>query len=242
MSNFDIFNVNTFDVDRLRFSAVKEKDGRKTVFINYEKENGEMTPVYLQTPKMWAPFGPSAPSDKYPTSFPKWNLTMSFKNDGTNEELAKFEKLLNDIDTRIKEHGKEMASTYFPGIKPEKLDDMFELNFTSLVKPPKEGTNYPASLAPKVPVNDGKFNISVYDSSRNEMQFDKIPKGSTVIGILQIKSLYFAGKGAWGVTLGLPQLLVFPSKKLQGCQIQVDESDLTSKDETGSGEFDFEDQ
>jgi hypothetical protein len=59
MSGHDIFTVDNFDVNRMSFSALKDKDGKKTVFINYQKPNGEIVPLYLQTPKMFAPFGPS---------------------------------------------------------------------------------------------------------------------------------------------------------------------------------------
>jgi hypothetical protein len=248
MSGLDIFTVNNFDVNRISFSDLKDRDGKKTVFINYQKENGEVVPLYLQTPKMYAPFGASAPPAKFDTK--KWGLSMSFKSTDSTEELTKFEKLVGDIDTYIKNHGKKMAASYFPELDPADLDVTFKSSYNRLLKPGKVGTDYPCTIAPKVNVTEDPttkeqtFHTKVYDTSKNLMKFSSVTKGTNVIGILRINSLYFAGKTNWGVTLSLPQLLVFPNKKLDGFQIQVDDSELEKPDEmNGSAEpaFEFED-
>jgi hypothetical protein len=167
---------------------------------------------------------------------------MSFKKNDASEELVKFEKLLQDIDDHIKAHGKAQASVYFPGTKPEHLDVLFENTYRPVLKPAKAGTDYPNTVVPKVGVTkDNNFLTKVYDTTKNELPFNKIPKGSNVIGILCINSLYFAGKTNWGVTLSLPQLLVFPSKKLDGFQIKLDESEMGNTHEMESAQFEFAD-
>ena len=189
--------------------------------------------VYVQTPKMFCPFGASSYKKTDSNELPRYNLNLSFKK--TEQDLMNFQEKITSLDDMVLEKvlndPKLLSLLNIKGKKVSKEG----LRFLQVptVKLPKDDTkDYPANLSVKIPTkyDTGAFVTEFYDSkSRERMDVNHdnietlVPKKVEVKCLLRFASIWFVG-GKFGIALRGEQVVVYPSKSLNGFAF-IDDSD-----------------
>ena len=232
-----ILKTSTFKPENVQFSPLKKnKRGGGAVYMNYlNKKTSETHAIYIQTPKMYCPFGASAYKKEDSNEVPKYSLQLSFKeDDGMVQELkGKFQGLDAFIVKEVLKN-KEWQSTL--GLGRSKLTaDMVSMLHSTIVKEPKK-PEYPSTVNVKLPVKFGteEFQTNVYgkDKQKVELSYENIeqviPARCEVRALLQVSAVWLIGNKL-GVTIRASQLVVYPSDTLSGYSFMDSDDD---EDET----------
>ena len=234
-SNTSVIKYKNFDLNNITYSDVKQtKMGGYNIYLQYKTpgmSNGHN--VYVQTPKMFCPFGASSYKKTDSNELPRYNLNLSFKK--TEQDLMNFQEKITALDDMVLEKvlndPKLLSLLNIKGKKVSKEG----LRFLQVptVKLPKDDTkDYPANLSVKIPTkyDTGAFVTEFYDSkSRERMDVNHdnieslVPKKVEVKCLLRFASIWFVG-GKFGVALRGEQVVVYPSKSLNGFAF-IDDSD-----------------
>ena len=234
-SNTSVIKYKNFDLANITYSDVKQtKMGGYNIYLQYKTpgmSNGHN--VYVQTPKMFCPFGASSYKKTDSNELPRYNLNLSFKK--TEQDLMNFQEKITALDDMVLEKvlndPKLLSLLNIKGKKVSKEG----LRFLQVptVKLPKDDTkDYPANLSVKIPTkyDTGAFVTEFYDSkSRERMDVNHdnieslVPKKVEVKCLLRFASIWFVG-GKFGVALRGEQVVVYPSKSLNGFAF-IDDSD-----------------
>lgn len=234
-SNTSVIKYKKFDLANIIYSDVKQtKMGGYTIYLQYKTpgmSNGHN--LYVQTPKMFCPFGASCYKRTDSTEMPRYNLNLSFKK--TDSELMKFQEKISNLDDMILDKilgdPKLLALLNIKGKKVSKEGLRF-LQVPTVKLPKDETKDYPANLSVKIPTKyeTGAFRTEFYDSKtreRMEVNHDNIeslvPKKVEVKCLLYFASIWFVG-GKFGIALRGEQVVVYPSKSLVGFAF-IDDSD-----------------
>jgi hypothetical protein len=234
-SNTSVIKYKNFDLANITYSDVKQtKMGGYNIYLQYKTpgmSNGHN--VYVQTPKMFCPFGASCYKRTDSTEMPRYNLNLSFKK--TEQDLLNFQEKISNLDDMILEKVlKDPKLLSLLNIKGKKISkEALRMVQVSTVKLPKDDTkDYPANLSVKIPTkyDTGAFITEFYDSKtreRMEVNHDNIeslvPKKVEVKCLLRFASIWFVG-GKFGIALRGEQVVVYPSKSLNGFAF-IDDSD-----------------
>ena len=234
-SNTSVIKYKNFDLANITYSDVKQtKMGGYNIYLQYKTpgmSNGHN--VYVQTPKMFCPFGASCYKRTDSTEMPRYNLNLSFKK--TEQDLLNFQEKISNLDDMILEKVlKDPKLLSLLNIKGKKVSkEALRMVQVSTVKLPKDDTkDYPANLSVKIPTkyDTGAFVTEFYDSKtreRMEVNHDNIeslvPKKVEVKCLLRFASIWFVG-GKFGIALRGEQVVVYPSKSLNGFAF-IDDSD-----------------
>ena len=208
--------------------------GGYNIYLQYKTpgmSNGHN--VYVQTPKMFCPFGASSYKKTDSNELPRYNLNLSFKK--TEQDLMNFQEKITSLDDMVLEKvlndPKLLSLLNIKGKKVSKEG----LRFLQVptVKLPKDDTkDYPANLSVKIPTkyDTGAFVTEFYDSkSRERMDINHdnieslVPKKVEVKCLLRFASIWFVGV-KFGIALRGEQVVVYPSKSLNGFAF-IDDSD-----------------
>jgi len=234
-SNTSVIKYKNFDLNNITYSDVKQtKMGGYNIYLQYKTpgmSNGHN--VYVQTPKMFCPFGASSYKKTDSNELPRYNLNLSFKK--TEQDLMNFQEKITALDDMVLEKvlndPKLLSLLNIKGKKVSKEG----LRFLQVptVKLPKDDTkDYPANLSVKIPTkyDTGAFVTEFYDSkSRERMDVNHdnieslVPKKVEVKCLLRFASIWFVG-GKFGIALRGEQVVVYPSKSLNGFAF-IDDSD-----------------
>jgi len=234
-SNTSVIKYKNFDLANITYSDVKQtKMGGYNIYLQYKTpgmSNGHN--IYVQTPKMFCPFGASSYKKIDSNELPRYNLNLSFKK--TEQDLLNFQEKISNLDDMVLEKvlndPKLLSLLNIKGKKVSKEG----LRFLQVptVKLPKDDTkDYPANLSVKIPTkyDTGAFITEFYDSKtreRMEVNHDNIeslvPKKVEVKCLLRFASIWFVG-GKFGIALRGEQVVVYPSKSLNGFAF-IDDSD-----------------
>ena len=234
-SNTSVIKYKNFDLANITYSDVKQtKMGGYNIYLQYKTpgmSNGHN--IYVQTPKMFCPFGASSYKKIDSNELPRYNLNLSFKK--TEQDLMNFQEKISALDDMVLEKvlndPKLLSLLNIKGKKVSKEG----LRFLQVptVKLPKDDTkDYPANLSVKIPTkyDTGAFITEFYDSkTRERMEVDHdnieslVPKKVEVKCLLRFASIWFVG-GKFGIALRGEQVVVYPSKSLVGFAF-IDDSD-----------------
>ena len=234
-SNTSVIKYKNFDLNNITYSDVKQtKMGGYNIYLQYKTpgmSNGHN--IYVQTPKMFCPFGASSYKKIDSNELPRYNLNLSFKK--TEQDLLNFQEKISNLDDMVLEKvlndPKLLSLLNIKGKKVSKEG----LRFLQVptVKLPKDDTkDYPANLSVKIPTkyDTGAFITEFYDSkTRERMEVDHdnieslVPKKVEVKCLLRFASIWFVG-GKFGIALRGEQVVVYPSKSLVGFAF-IDDSD-----------------
>ncbi len=234
-SNTSVIKYKNFDLANITYSDVKQtKMGGYNIYLQYKTpgmSNGHN--IYVQTPKMFCPFGASSYKKIDSNELPRYNLNLSFKK--TEQDLLNFQEKISNLDDMVLEKvlndPKLLSLLNIKGKKVSKEG----LRFLQVptVKLPKDDTkDYPANLSVKIPTkyDTGAFITEFYDSkTRERMEVDHdnieslVPKKVEVKCLLRFASIWFVG-GKFGIALRGEQVVVYPSKSLVGFAF-IDDSD-----------------
>jgi hypothetical protein len=168
--------------------------------------------LYLQLPKMKAPFGLGIQEYEGKTSY---NLPMTVDDPLFTDFLKKFDdmvvkKVVENSETYL---GKSMNETV-----------VREALYTALFKPPSDEKYAPIFKTKVLTNTDGSFVPMVFDTNREVFDLKNLEKGQYVTAIIHISGIWFVGT-KFGVTARLQQLRVTPSQKLTEYAFVDDEKD-----------------
>lgn len=190
--------------------------------------------MYLETPKMYLPFGVSEYNNKY-------SLSLSFKNNNDDDKITRFEKLISDFDEHVIEqiiNNDEWLSCLNVNKKIKDKDILktvvegfYSSNLKTTEKTDANGNKYPSMLKVKLPCyNDGNFSTTMWTNKGNptekltiENVHERIPKGSYIRVLFQIQKVWFSAGTKCGVTFNAVQMKVYPPKKQQNECLMIDD-------------------
>lgn len=216
-------NFNKIDTEKIRVTRpTQNKSGGLNANIVYGSDEQSLI---FQTPRMACPFGISTFKENGGTA--KYSLDLSFRGMQENEELAKFHAFLRSVDELVMEAAVANSEQWF-GRKRDRtiLEELYSRSIReSQPKTDKEGRpiRYPPTFRTKIVANQGPYDTEVYTSDRKRGDVFDINKGDSVIAIVKVSTLYFMNKAAFGISYSLVQAMVFPSNRISGCIIDVEE-------------------
>lgn len=216
-------NFNKIDVEKIKVTQpTQNKSGGLNANIVYGADDQGLI---FQTPRMACPFGIS--SFKENGGATKYSLDLSFRGMQDNDELAKFRAFLTSVDEIVIEAAVSNSEKWF-GRKRDRpiLEELYSRSIReSQPKTDREGRpiRYPPTFRTKIITNGGPYDTEVYGSDRKRGDVFDINKGDSVIAIVKVSTLYFMNKAAFGISYSLVQAMVFPSNRISGCIIDVEE-------------------
>ena len=102
-SNTSVIKYKNFDLANITYSDVKQtKMGGYNIYLQYKTpgmSNGHN--IYVQTPKMFCPFGASSYKKIDSNELPRYNLNLSFKK--TAQDLLNFQEKISNLDYMVLE-------------------------------------------------------------------------------------------------------------------------------------------
>lgn len=221
-----------FNVKDIAYGQPKVNDnGGKSIYISLNK-----SPILLQTPEMYAPFGMSKwENDK---GLPKYTLDLSFKDMESKPMIRAFYDRMNELDEKLILDAVENS---FDWMKKKNVShDVMSALYTKQVKHPidkatGEITNkYPATFKLNLPFRDGEFKCDVFDSkTKSLVNLTEIEtKGSRVTAIIQCLGIWVAA-GKFGCTWKVVQMKVMPPRGISGYAFKdvPSEAGVTETDE-----------
>ncbi len=203
-----------FDVSGVHYGTPRTNDnGGKTIYMSYNK-----SPIVLQTPEMFAPFGKQKwENDK---GVAKWTLDLSFKGMDTREQLKVFYDKMNELDEKLIDDGVQNAFEWLK--KKGASRDVVKALYTRLVRHPVDKNTgevtdkYPPTFKLTLPWKDGSFQCEVYDNSRKLVDLASLEtKGARVTAIIQCLGIWVAA-GKYGCTWKVLQMRVVPPQSIKG--------------------------
>lgn len=202
-----IVQPTTFDVSRVTVTApkVNEKTGAKSSYLNYGGEK-----LIMQTAReMVLPFGLSV-YDKNGT--PEYSVELSFRGADNRDDLATYQKVLEDLDDHMIKLGVKNSRQWFKNELNEQVIRAFYTPTLKLSKD-KEGNPlpYPPTTKAKLRKMNGDFEAKFYDEAgvpyRGLSLEEMLVKGATVTGLLECTGVWFAGS-KFGLTWKVKQMII----------------------------------
>lgn len=214
------------ELDASKVSITEPKKNKDSRINAYMLQSGNT--MYVQTPRLRAPFGISGFVPKGSTT-KEWSLNLSAvsdeaaKNDPENAaKVNNWFKQWEQIDDMMIDHGIQHSKTIFGKTYTPKQNEVVRALYTQLVKN-RDDDKYPHRIQPKIAkkrdpndktkVLEDMPDIKVYNENKEELKFNSfeelekaVPKGGYVRAILQPKVWYIAGK--FGLSMTVLQLEV----------------------------------
>ena len=189
-----ICTIEEIDCSMLTFQQpVARNNSGKFIYFYHNK-----TPLFIQTPLLYTPFGLSNYDDRY-------SLNVSLSD-------ASFLKTIQDIENKIidEAHSKSW-------LRDKTSREVVAELFSSSIKYPNSG-NYSPTLRLSAPFKDNKFDFETYVKKQisvdeteivaiDNFNKDSLPKGSKIMAILQCSTIWIAGN-KFGCTFKIKQLMM----------------------------------
>jgi hypothetical protein len=166
------------------------KNGRGLFLNHVYKNNGFHQRIKLQTPQLRAPFGLSTWTQDGDAE--KHTLSLNLAAVGDNEdEVKEFYQFLERLDAVIITHIHENQLDLFPHLKlkGQRWSRDFIHNLYGGYVRPASNPDFPPQTRIKVQEIFGKM-PSVYDAQKMKITLDKIPRGSHVVAIVDLGSVW----------------------------------------------------
>jgi hypothetical protein len=231
-----VFKVSDLEIKDVTLSPIKKtRSGRNTTYINYNK-----SPLLIQLPKMFCPFGASTYQKEKlaPDQLPRYTVQLSLDetNDGVKKLRVFLEKLNNMICTYASKN-KEVLSLLQVKTKHTKgksLDEIVEYiednKFSSNIRE-SQNEKYSDTLKLKIPNNMNKKKPDVVVVKKNKTTVDvtfdnietEIPKLCEMVCLIQVSSIWYIN-GKFGYTLNLIRLKPFLKETVHSAKF-LDEDD-----------------
>jgi hypothetical protein len=220
---------SSFDVQNVHYGVPKTNDnGGKSIYLSLNR-----TPIVLQTPEMYAPFGKQKwENDK---GVPKFTLDLSFKGMETRDQLRVFFEKMSELDEKLVD---DAHANSFEWLKKKGVSrDVVKELYTKLVRYPVDratgeiSSKYPPTFKLTLPFKDGAFQCKVFDSKRSELDLNTVEtKGARVTAIIQCLGVWVAA-GKFGCTWKVLQMRVAPPPSIQGYAFKEVENDIAEDDD-----------
>lgn len=191
-----IIMYKSFDATKMSCNGiVKNRAGGNQCSLSYDDKRGS---IIIQTPVMAAPFGLSEYTPDNGVGEPKYSLDVSFKGYENEPKIAKFMKVVRDIDNHMISMGVQHSTEWFgKTMSREVVEELYR----PLIKESKQPEKYAPTLKCKI------RNITKTDAFTKEREpFDiaQLQPGSMVKMILEFAPVWFVNK-QFGVTLNILQ-------------------------------------
>ncbi len=209
-----IITAANFDVNAIAYGVPKLNDnGGKSIYVSLNK-----TPIILQTPEMYAPFGKQKWDTERGTV--KYTLDLSFKGMDSRENLNTFYEKMTAFDNKLIDDALENS---FDWLKKKNVSrDVIQALYTKMIRHPVDkatgevSTKYPPTFKLSLPFKDNAFTCDVYDRNKNLVDLNTIEtKGSKVTAIIQCLGIWVAA-GKFGCTWKVLQMRVVPPASISG--------------------------
>jgi len=250
-----IQKVATLDVKRVQLVELKKPKSAGAVYvpIRYKLENGSYDKLYVQTPKMWTPFGAQCFKKEEVIAsgkLPKFTVQVSL-DDKDDAKIGVLRKFFEELDEKICETiSQSKVWLDLLGVKTtnkknkkkteEELYNEVEGKYTPIipeVKPAKDGKMYPPSLKVKVMTDFKTGDITTKCSSRKkfvDLTYDNIEevlaKFTTLKMLISVSHLWVIS-GRVGVALKLVHANTFPKTTVAKLELLDDEDDEDDEEE-----------
>ncbi|PRP75596.1 hypothetical protein PROFUN_15641 [Planoprotostelium fungivorum] len=204
------------EVDKIQFGEVeKNAKGGRFISLFYNR-----TRLRIQTPILRVPFdiGTNPESEGR-----KMNLALALDDIGSNEEVAKFLNVVQQIDQKVKDHLVNNSQSLLMTPDPKKAQDKLSKYFSCI----KESQEYSPLFKAAIPIYDGEPATRVYLDSEVQGSVENVTKGSRVVAIVEPKSIYMIGPNV-GLSWRVSQIRVVEKARSR------DEYAFISKDHASS--------
>lgn len=240
-----ILKTKDLNLKNVQFVEIKKnKRGGATSYIRYDnKRINKSHTIYLQTPKMYCPFGASAFKKEDSNEAPRYSLNLSFRDQDTNTNIkdlrSKFENLDDFLLAEVMKNKEWMNVLNLAG-KKVTVDSLAFIHSPMIRtgKNSKDGTEYPSNLNVKLPAkfDSNEFITEVFDKNKQKQSVTYenietiIPPRCEVRALLHVSAVWFVG-GKFGITVRASQLVVYPSEALSGYSFLDSDDDADDVDE-----------
>jgi len=196
----DFITAKNFDVSKVVLGAVRVNTMSKSKTVNISYGDKPMT---VKVPKMYLPLV----WDKDETNT-KFTVELSFRGEETNEGVAAFHKMLDDIDQAVLLKAQERSVDWFK--KPMNRETC-EFMYCPIVKQPSDPSLYAPTFKVAMYKRNNAFDFDAFDENKAKIEIDDPHKlkGSSVMALIQCTGVWMAG-ARFGTTWKLKQIRVFP--------------------------------
>lgn len=205
---------SNFDVKNVQYGTPKTNDnGGKSIYLSLKR-----SPIVLQTPEMYAPFGMTKWDND--SGLTKYTLDLSFKGMDKRDTLKTFFDRMLELDDKLIDDG---TTNSFEWLKKKGASrEVVRHLYTKLVKFPVDKTTgeisdkYPPTFKLSLPFKEGAFQCEVYDAERKRVDLNATEtKGARVTAIIQCLGVWVAA-GKFGCTWKVLQMKVVPPQSIRG--------------------------
>jgi hypothetical protein len=203
-NNMTTLDFSTIRPDDFTFSEAKQnKMGGQSVYINHKKDK-----IRFEVPKGRLPFGLNIQS--FDDSATKMTIDQSLGNSEAQDELGEWHRWLVGFDEFMIGLAHAKSESWFKKkLSKEILEEFYK---PSILKSKK---GYDPTFKMKIPVQNDKAAITIYNDQEEEVGQELLEKGCHVRTIIELQSVWFVNK-MFGVTWKVLQLQVFPVAKFSG--------------------------
>ena len=243
-----ILKTQNLNLKQIQFSEIKKnKRGGATSYLRYDNPKiGKQHTIYLQTPKMYCPFGASAFKQKDSNEAARYSLNLSFRGSNENSNVKELHDKFVNLDEYLLEQvmkNKEWINVLNLKGKKVSVDSLAFIHSPMIRsnKNAKDNTEYPPNLNVKLPTKyeSNEFITEIFDKNKKKLNVDFnnieeiIPPRCEVRALLHVSAVWFVG-GKFGITVRASQLVVYPSEILSGYSFldSDDEGDDLDDEET----------
>ena len=210
-----------FDPALIKFREPRDlTSGARLVSMSYGegKTGGQML---VQTPTLYAPMGKSVFDNQ--GGLAKHSIMLSLRDMDSTPELQEFQKLLESIDTLVRNTGFDRCKSWFR--KVYKTQDTVNELYTPIEKKSKDKLTgepdgkWPPNLKLTLPYSkDGAATFTTFNSAGQEIDIDTVElKQADIKAIMVLQSVWVAGGNMFGVSVKAVQIMVCPRMKMNTC-------------------------
>lgn len=208
MASSNVIRSSAINTNKISFgpNVIKTKTGKKLVNMFHDGK-----PLRFQTPVLVTPGGAKEFYDKQDSTKLQSIVVNGSLGTGEDSEVQAFLETLERIDQIILETASKNSQEWFGDsftvgeLKKAKM-------FKSQIRRDAEG-KYPPSLQLKMQYYDKQCQTKCYNWNREPVDYSYITKGSKVVGIIEVASIWFIDN-SFGVTYKMLQCKVQKNQKI----------------------------
>lgn len=214
MSSNDIIKVKDFDVNNISYGDVKvnPKTKGKSIYINY---GGPGKSIILQTPEMRCPFGINKWNGENGAP-DKFDINVSFDGRNVDGPIKTFFDVLNALDDKLVDDTTINAKKWFG--KPMPNREVVEALYSKTIRFSKDketgevNTKYEPTFKANLPLKDGKFDVTVWDYQKRELDINEIMESGSSRGaqmklLVSLTGIWVVGT-KFGLTWKVKQIII----------------------------------
>lgn len=177
--NLNIFKPENIDVNRISYSTPYPKKGGRIVYINYINDDSEKVNLVIKTSIMNNPFGINVLSNWASVNLQITPNHRSLKN------------LISSLDNKIKSDSDLFSSKWKTNEKEYKNSIYVSQNDTN---ENSENNNICNSFlrANIYKDNEGKYDVSLFDTNHNLLDIDAITSGCRLSSIIELVGIFIS--------------------------------------------------